>query len=195
MKPKLTPGCSDMGVTEESPKSVSKGQARGRRARAPGGAGSGRASPRGAAVSRPEEREGTWGGPVVGGFHLGSFKTGRAVASLQPRRPGVEGWGRGGRGAAAGAGPLGNGGRSPGRGRTAPPGDRGAEASGRVAGLTEALGTDREERGRCWGAGSVKKKEMKSGRLKSSAGGELMPQFTVRAALLGRLVSRVSQPL
>lgn len=107
MKPKMTPGCSDMGVTEESPKNVSEGQARRRRARAPGGAGSGRASPRGAAVSRPEAREGTWGGPVVGGFHLGSFKTGRAAASLQPRRPGVEGWGREGRGAAAGAGPPG----------------------------------------------------------------------------------------
>lgn len=68
MKPKLTPGCSDMGVTEESPKSVSEGQARGRRARAPGGAGSGRASPRGAAVSRPEERESTWGGSCCGGI-------------------------------------------------------------------------------------------------------------------------------
>lgn len=86
MKPKMTPGCSDMGVTEESPKSVSEGQARGRRARAPGGAGSGRASPRGAAVSRPEAREGTWGGPVVGGFHLQDRKS-----SSQPAA--AEAWG------------------------------------------------------------------------------------------------------
>lgn len=127
MKPKMTPGCSDMGVTEESPKSVSEGQARGRRARAPGGAGSGRASPRGAAVSRPEERESTWGGPVVGGFHLQDRKS-----SSQPAA--AEAWGgrlgtRRERGSCWSRAP-GHGGRSPGRGRTAPPGDRGAEASG-----------------------------------------------------------------